>query len=105
MLNARVKEMAQNKRQANIARAHYNAYRNSYDARLSDVYTSYSVYKKNAYNRCVELMHNLGGWGLAIISYNSQAFTVGFMFCDDETGEVMFAYITKDYDRYCYITE
>ena len=105
MTNARARELAMNKRQSKIAKAHYNAYCNSYDTRLYDVYTSYSVYKEQAYNRCVQLMHDLGGWGLAIISHNSMTFTVGFMFCDDETGEIMFAYITRDYDRFCYITE
>jgi hypothetical protein len=30
-------------------------------------------------------------------------FTVGFEFIDFETGALMFAYITKDYDRFTYI--
>lgn len=82
------------------AREHYSAYLKSTSHDLYDVYSSYSIYKARAYNRCRDLMLDMNGWGLRILSHNSQAFTVGFEYPDSETGEICFAYITKDYDRF-----
>lgn len=83
-----------------IARQHYADYINSNATDLDDVYSNYSIYKARAYNRCRDLMLDMNGWGLRILSHNSQAFTVGFEYLDSETGEICFAYITKDYDRF-----
>ena len=84
-----------------IAQAHINAYDNSTINYLWECYDHYSQYKINAYNRCLDLMNSLNGWGLRILSYNSNVFTVGFLFNDPETGVIRFAYITRDYDRFC----
>ena len=84
-----------------IAREHYSAYLNSTDETLMDVYKSCSWNKIQAFRRCRDLMHKLGGWDLRILSHNSQAFTVGFTF--EENGIAKFAYITKDYFRTCEI--
>lgn len=84
-----------------IAKAHYSTYLKSTDETLMDVYKSCSRWKFIAFNRCRALMEAVGGWELRIISHNSQSFTVGFMF--EEDGKTKFAYITKDYDRFCEI--
>ena len=84
-----------------IAKAHYTDYLNSNSRYLWDVYAKFSDNKWNAYNGCVRLMHSLNGFDLRILSHNSQTFTVGFQFADSETGVLKFAYITKDYNRFC----
>lgn len=87
--------------QNKVAQAHIQAYDNSHWYYLWDVYSNYSEYKVQAYNRCIDLMNRLNGWGLRILSYNSNVFTVGFLFADPDTGVIRFAYITRDYDRFC----
>lgn len=84
-----------------IAKAHYLDYLRSNSYNLWDVYGTYSRNKAMAFLNCRQKMLALDGWGLKILSHNSQAFTVGFEFADKETGVVRFAYITKDYVRYC----
>lgn len=87
--------------QNKVAQAHIQAYDNSHWYYLWDVYSSYSTKKVQAYNRCAELMKRLNGWGLRILSYNCDTFSVGFLFADPETGVIRFAYITRTYDRFC----
>lgn len=67
-----------------------------------EAYEKPSVYKVRAWNRCKELCHSLSGWGLAITGHNSMTFSVVFQYSDPDTGELCYAYITKDYDRFCY---
>ena len=93
--------METNKTAQRIAKAQYIHYLRSNARKLSDVYGSYSQFKEEAMERCLKLMRDLNGRDLKIISHNSNYFTVGFMYTDEETGEVMFAYITKDHDRAC----
>lgn len=88
-------------RNERIAREHYTQYLNSTDYNLWDVYGTFSQNKIRAFESCRQLMFRLGGHDLRILSHNSQAFTVGFEFVDKETGVLRFAYITKDYNRYC----
>lgn len=97
-----VKAAQEDRKNARIAQAHIGSWMKSNKVELWQVYGSYSVYKARAFEYCKELMHDLNGYGLRILSFNSQAFTVGFMFFDAETGDEMFAYITKDYNRFCY---
>lgn len=97
-----VKAAQEDRKNARIAQAHTGQWMKSNNTELYQVYGSYSVYKARAFEYCKALMHDLNGYGLRILSFNSQAFTVGFEFADPETGEAMFAYITKDYDRFCY---
>ena len=102
-LSQAVEQAKTDKKNAKIALNHYDAYNNSWDYSLYDVYGHYSEYKYNAMEYCRNLMNDLNGYNLKIISHNSMQFTVGFEFADPETGECMFAYITKDYIRYCYL--
>ena len=89
-----------------VAKQHIEAYNNTHHYHLWDCYTNYSRNKEQAFKRCEELCDSLKGWGLRILSYNTMQFTVGFLFMDTQTGVIRFAYITRDYDRFCdYVVE
>lgn len=77
----------------------YQRYNMSDDMQLRDVYGRWSDKKERAYNYCRELMYKYNGNGFRIISANTFMFTVGFEFPHPNTGELMFAYITPDYNR------
>lgn len=77
----------------------YANYKVSMMCELYDCYNSFSKAKANAMEYCENLMHELNGRGLRIISYNQNVFTVGFIFTNED-GRECFAYITRDYDRY-----
>ena len=83
--------------------AHYEQYLRSTATDLYDVYKSPSRNKHIAMYDCLTLRDDLNGRDLRIISYNCQAFTVGFTFPHPKTGELCFAYITKDHNRYCFV--
>lgn len=85
-------------RKASEQIGHYNR---SSALELWDVYGACSVNKRRAFNFCKELCEALSGHDLKIISHNLQAFTVGFMFTHPTTGADCFAYITRDYNRFC----
>lgn len=69
------------------------SYDNSCATQLWQVYpTHYSGEKARAYKECVEMMNNLGGYDLKIISYAKTNFTVGFIFTKDN--KKYLAYIT-----------
>ena len=70
---------------------------------LDDVYSTYSDGKAVAYNHCRLLCGDLGGWNFAITSANIFSFSVMFDFCHPESGELMRAYITKDYNHAYYL--
>ena len=85
--------------QENRARANISSWRNS---RYTDVYHAYdsiSKGKRDAWDYCVNLCNQYNGEGLKVISRNCHKFTAGFIFTDPVTGELMFMYITKGYDR------
>ena len=71
-------------------RGYYSRYLMSTDTELSDVYGRYSTNKWKAYQWCKNKMYELNGWGFKIISHTCQAFTVGFLYVDKETGKTMF---------------
>lgn len=102
-LEQAIKAAKEDKKNARIASAHFEYWKQSSADSLDDVYGSYSIFKARAWQYCKELMWDLRGYGLRVLSFNSQAFTVGFMFEDPDTSEAMFAYITKDYNRFCYL--
>ena len=77
----------------------YERYINSHVSFLWECYNNYSPRKSEAMEYCKRLMHELNGWGLRIVSYNCNVFTVGFLFMNEDD-EKCFAYITRDYDRY-----
>lgn len=84
--------------QIKSAKAKIPMYDRSNWYRLSDVYKSYSWHKECAWDYCALKMFEYNGMGLKVISRNSSFFTAGFIFVDSETGEVMFYYITANYD-------
>ena len=70
---------------------------------LTDIYEAYknpSHYKVCAFMWCEELMKKYGGFDLRIIGYNCMQFSAGFQYEDKNTEVVMFAYITKEYNRF-----
>ena len=80
------------------ARKHYKAWERSEDYALEFVYKSFSVYKARAWRYCQTKQVELNGYGLKIISHNSQRFTAGFEYCDEKDGTAKFYYITPSYD-------
>lgn len=63
------------------------------------VYNNPSFHKVRAFERCKTLCNNYNGVNLQIISWNCQAFSVGFICYIDHKKH--FVYITKDYDKIC----
>ena len=90
-------------------KASYKSYLNSNYYELYHCYDNYSYYKAIAFENCRDLMQRVNGYGLKIISFNSQCFTVGFIgeMVDEKTGaiEKAFFYITRDYDRFIFLDE
>ena len=68
---------------------------------IYEAYKSPSVYKVRAFRRCQELCEEMNGFDLVIASHGVQTFSVVFTFINEETGVVCYAYITRDYDRFC----
>ena len=56
---------------------------------LSECYTSYSYAKAVAEVNCRKKMNDMDGFGLKIMSFNSQTFTCGWLYQDKETGDIM----------------
>lgn len=86
--------------QSKLLRGAYESWKRSTDYELWHVYDNYSDSKYNALEYCRELQYQLGGRRLRIISHNCMVFTVGFEFDHPRTGELCFAYITRDYNRF-----
>lgn len=88
-----------NNRDSRIAREHYDLWERSTATELYHVYGRYSEYKISAMQYCRDMCRNFDGHFVRILSHNSNVFSVGFIFQDAE--HTYFAYITRDYDRYC----
>lgn len=90
------------RRTARAAAEHaYNNRRWTY----SDIYKAYekpSAAKLAAWERCKRLCRDMDGFDMLISSKNTMKFSVVFSFTDAETGELCYAYITRDYDRFCH---
>ena len=86
--------------QTKLLRGAYESWKRSTDYELWHVYDNYSDAKYNALEYCRELKYQLGGRRLRIVSHNTMQFTVGFEFDHPRTGELCFAYITRDYNRF-----
>lgn len=85
---------------ANISiKSAYNTYKSSNMTTLNDLYNTYSYAKLRAYNYCRNLYDTLNGYDFRIIGGNCMTFSVGFKYHDTTTGEEMFVWITKTYDR------
>ena len=77
------------KRQENIISRYYA----SKATTLRDVYKSWSSRKEEAYMDCVRMKVDLDGDNLRIIGANTDKFSVGFTFTNDD-GEKCLMYIT-----------
>lgn len=77
------------------------AYRRGYVYR--DIFAAYnkpSIAKIRAWDYCKRLCKEMNGHDLIICARNSMKFSACFKFESD--GKNCYAYITKDYDRFCY---
>lgn len=75
---------------------------------FTDIYQAYrtpSIYKVRAWNRCLELCREMNGYDIVISAAGCQTFSVCFKFTDPDTGRRCYAYITRDYDRFCYVDD
>lgn len=91
-----------NQRIARNAAEH--AYRNrawTYDD-IYDAYERPSREKVRAWEYCQRVCAEMNGFNLVISSKNTFNFSAVFTFTDENTGELCYGYITKDYDRFCY---
>ena len=73
---------------------------NSRDCRLSDVYDKYSYAQERAYDYCMYICNELGGYNFRITSYNFNMFTVAFLF-DMPNGYTAMAVIIPAHNYYC----
>ena len=88
----------------NIARAAAVHAYNNRRWTASDIWEAYdrpSAAKVRAWDYCRELCANMGGFDLLISGWNCMQFSVVFKFEDENTGVLCYAYITRDYDRFC----
>ena len=74
----------------------------SFPQTLEEAYGNASTAKWRAYTYCRELCADLNGFDFIIAGHNCMTFSVLFKFVDKETGALCYAYITRDYDSYCY---
>ena len=76
-----------------------------YATDIYEAYKSPSVYKVRAWEYCKDLCRKLHGRDLRIVGWNSMKFSVAFRFNERGTGRECYAYITADYDRFCYAND
>jgi len=69
---------------------------------IFDAYKSPSIYKVRAWRYCQELCRRMQGFDCIISAAGCQTFSVCFKYPDEITGEICYAYITRDYNRFCY---
>ena len=103
-MNERIKNTS--KRDQNIARARAEyAYSVKCWKNYSDIWEAYknpSVYKVWAFMHCQELCKKMHGFDLVIPAAGCQTFSVCFKFREKGTRKLCYAYITRDYERFCY---
>ena len=80
------------------AKANIAYYEQSEMDSLEKAYKSASHRKWAAWHYCQRLCREHDGWGLKVIHRNTWMFTAGFEYVNQETGEVMFMYITPNYN-------
>lgn len=72
------------------ARSYVNQYDRTYfPVTLEDVYKSYSVAKRNAWEYCQRKCESMNGRRLTVLSYNSNFFTAAFEYTHPDTGVLM----------------
>lgn len=103
-MNTRIKNTS--KRGQNIARAAAEyAYSGKSWKNYKDIFEAYknpSIYKIRAFEYCKELCAKMHGFDLIISAAGCQTFSVVFKFREKGTGKLCYAYITRDYNRFCY---
>ena len=67
---------------------------------IFEAYKNPSIRKVRAFEYCKNLCAELNGFDLVIPAAGCQTFSVCFKFYDE--GRLCYAYITRDYDRFCY---
>lgn len=77
-------------------RAYYRSYKRNGIRELRDVYASYSAKKARAWRDCISDEIEKNGYGLSVLTYNTNVFTAGFMY-EGEAGK-MFYVITPCYN-------
>lgn len=74
----------------------YN-YRRYNESNMDSIYKAYktpSIRKQRVWAHLKEMCYMLNGYGLKVVSKNSQIFTAGFVFPDKETGVLQYMHIT-----------
>lgn len=72
---------------------------------IDDIYKAYgrpSLKKVQAWERCRRICEELDGYDMRIAGKGAYSFSVVFKFFDKENYKQGYAYITKDYDRFCW---
>lgn len=72
----------------------YRRYLKSNYRSLDTAYKTYSDKKAAAWQEIKSICKAYKGHNLKVVHATSRTFTVGFLFTDDETGEVCFKYFT-----------
>lgn len=85
------------KQRTRAAIDHYDTYLRSTWKNIFQAYGKPSKKKIDAYEYCENLCKKMNGYGLKIITRNTDVFTAGFMSVDDE-GNLMFTYIAPTFD-------
>lgn len=78
------------------AKAAYQAYQLS-DRDLYSAYSRPSKAKVSVWYDCYRQMTKAHGFGLRVVSKNTQIFTCGYCYRDKKTGVLHFVYITPSY--------
>ena len=106
-MNTYIKNTSRKNQRIARAAAEYaysgKSWKNYHD--IFEAYKNPSVYKVRAFEYCKELCGKLHGYDLIISAAGCQTFSVCFKFRERGTGRPCYAYITRDYDRFCYADE
>ena len=86
----------------NYERGAIDAYNNSRYGDLSTAYKSCSYAKRRAWAHWADICERLDGRGMKVVSRNSNFFSLGFIFTDDDGRDVL-AYITAYKDTFVYL--
>ena len=103
-MNVRIKNTSNKGQKIARAAAEY-AYSGRAYKSYTDIFQAYknpSKYKVEAWNYCKELCKRMHGFDIVIPAAGMQTFSVVFKFRERGTRKLCYAYITRDYNRFCY---
>jgi len=103
-MNTKIKNTSSKGQRIARAAAEY-AYSGRAYKHFTDIYQAYkkpSTAKVNAWYYCKNLCKSMNGYDLVITAAGCQVFSVVFKFKERGTGRPCYAYITRDYNRFCY---